>query len=213
MTVKIALAFFLLIVSATGIGFLFWNQEIRYTLPTPLPKNYQPPALQTRMRTNLLPVSASVIQSPVFIHFFNPECPCSRFNLKEFRNLVRLYGKQVQFVVVFQTDQEGESASQLSEKLDLRVPAVIDAEGKIAEAYGVYSTPQAVLLDSEQRLYYRGNYNKTRYCTHPQTAYAHQALLALLAHEPLPLLPDLATRAYGCELPGESTWLGPLPEQ
>ena len=37
---------------------------------------------------------------PVFLHFFNPDCPCSRFNMSNFEAIVKQYGWQVDFVIV-----------------------------------------------------------------------------------------------------------------
>src|SRR5262249_46492721 len=44
-----------------------------------------------------------------------------------------------------------------------------------AEA-GVYSTPQAVLLDAKSHIVFRGNYNVSRYCTDPRTEFVRIAL-------------------------------------
>jgi hypothetical protein len=189
----------LLLVGVTiGISTLFWQQELKYVLPTPVPAYYQPVAQLSKVETSFLPVSVS--NKPVFLHFFNPNCPCSRFNLQEFKKLAREHGDQVQFVVVFQTD-EAVSAEDLKKKFDLTMPAIIDTDKRVATTCGVYSTPQAVILDQQQQLYYRGNYNKTRYCTSKNTAFAQLSLEALLASQATPYFGELATKAYGCELP------------
>lgn len=47
-------------------------------------------------------------------------------------------------------------------------------------------------------------YNQARYCNLPDRQFVAQALVALLAQEPPPNLGPVATRAYGCELPGKT---------
>jgi hypothetical protein len=71
----------------------------------------------------------------------------------------------------------------------------------LATKCGVYSTPQAVILDAQGLLYYRGNYNKTRYCTDPNTSYANIALDSLLNDHQYPHFNQFALKAYGCTLP------------
>ena len=53
-------------------------------------------------------------------------------------------------------------------------------------------------------LYYRGNYNRAKYCTDPRTSYAQKALDSLLADAPPPMMGVIATQAYGCQLPQET---------
>ena len=55
------------------------------------------------------------------------------------------------------------TAKQIQDKFGLDIPVLFDSS--LAKACGVYSTPQAVLIDNNQNLYYRGNYNRSRYCT------------------------------------------------
>ncbi len=81
------------------------------------------------------------------------------------------------------------------------VPYLIDAEGEIAAKCGVYSTPQAVLIDSKSQLYYRGNYNRARYCTDRKSNYAQMVIDSLLAQKTAPDFGLNATQAYGCGLP------------
>ena len=60
-----------LLTIALGIVVVFWKQEIVYTLPTAVPKNYDPVKLGEKL---VLPFNATN-EKPLFIHFFNPECP------------------------------------------------------------------------------------------------------------------------------------------
>src|SRR5687767_12942946 len=95
---KIALILILSCVLVAIAG-IFWFQEAQYLLPTPVPAGYkvvQPEAL-IRYDSALIPQQH---ERPKLLHFFNPECPCSRFNLKHFHALSDTYGKQIDFYVV-----------------------------------------------------------------------------------------------------------------
>lgn len=87
----------------------------------------------------------------------------------------------------------------IQDKFDLDIPVLFDSS--IAAVCGVYSTPQAVLLDVGHNLYYRGNYNKSRYCTDPGSNYAEIAIDSLLNNNDNPVFNKYALNAYGCVLP------------
>jgi hypothetical protein len=75
----------------------------------------------------------------------------------------------------------------------------MDTDRRLADTLGVYSTPQAAILDARSRLYYVGNYNRTRYCRDRETEYARLALESLLAGAP-PVAAIDGGPAYGCPL-------------
>ena len=175
---------------------LFWHYEYIYKQPTPVPQNYRNVKTGTTISiANKLPVTSG---KPVFLHFYNPHCPCSRFNIPHFNSLVQQYGEKVQFVIVPVTPKKL-TATDLLKKFDVQVPVVFDST--LATECGVYSTPQAVIIDTAQQLFYRGNYNKSRYCSDKKSEYARQALDNLL-HNNAAIVSDLfALKAYGCSLP------------
>ncbi|MBS1565196.1 MAG: AhpC/TSA family protein, partial [Bacteroidetes bacterium] len=57
------------------------------------------------------------------------------------------------------------------------------------------------ILDEDRRLYYRGNYYRSRYCTDKKSNFAQLALDSLLGHRQNPVFDRLALKAYGCQLP------------
>lgn len=193
---KKLMAGFLLVGVISCIGAVFWQQELVYQLPTPIPKDYTPVA--TGALLDLPETVHTQAGKPVLLHFFNPECPCSRFNLKHFLTLVRQHRKDLNFVAVI---PEKEDLAKAHRMLDGEVPVVHDVRQQLSRQCGVYASPQAVLVDSEGRLFYKGNYNRARYCTQKKTSYAALAIEHLLAHQPAPVFDTLATRAYGCQLP------------
>lgn len=180
----------------SAIGALFWYNEWVYHLPTPVPQNYKPVSQGTPVKLNG-PLD-EYHSKPIFLHFFNPDCPCSRFNISNFKSLVKLYGSKVNFAIIVMNNKFY-TAKQIQDKFDLDVPVLFDPS--IAASCGVYSTPQAVLLDTEHKLYYRGNYNSSRYCTDEKNSYAKIAIKGLLNDHSKLVFSQLALRAYGCSLP------------
>lgn len=187
-------AWLMLIVSA--VGSLFWYNEWVFHLPTPVPANYKTVAPGTLLRlNNSLTADHS---KPLFLHFFNPDCACSRFNVATFKSIVKQYGNKVNFVIVVLNNNKI-TAESVRQKFDMNIPVLFDAE--IAKECGVYSTPQAVLIDDNFRLFYRGNYNSSRYCTDEKTSYAKIAINALLNKHVRLAFDRFALKAYGCRLP------------
>jgi len=175
------------------IGAFFWYNEWIYNLPTPVPKNF----IEVALGSSIKVANLENKNKPTFLHFFNPDCPCSRFNIPHFKSLVKKYSNQVNFIIVPVT-QKSYSEKAIQERFGLEVPVLSDTS--IASICGVYSTPQAVIINNQQQLYFRGNYNKTRYCTDKKTEYAKMALDSLLNNSDASF--DLyALKAYGCELP------------
>ena len=83
-----------------AIGAIFWYQDIQYSLPTPRPSAWHPVAVGTRIA---LPPDIEALRArnpgkPLFMHFFNPSCPCSRFNVDHVRQLAAAFGQDVVFV-------------------------------------------------------------------------------------------------------------------
>ncbi len=184
-----------LLLLAGGICYLFWHNEWKYSLPTPVPVNYSAVKIGSH-----IPVTEkmSTTGKPVFIHFFNPLCPCSRFNAPHFNSLVKKYGKDIDFKVIVINGGKECTAQQIQNKFDFTVPVSFDST--VATMCGVYSTPQAVIIDGDSKLFYRGNYNRSRYCTDTKSNYAQMAIESLLNHETNPLFSQYALKAYGCQV-------------
>ena len=179
-----------------AIAFLFWQNEIKYTLPTPVPKNYHAIAMGSTIDLGKCWMTNN---KPIFIHFFNPDCPCSRFNIPHVSGLIKKYGDRINFKIVVLNQHKDFSIAEIQKKFDCNIPVYFDE--KMALKCGVFSTPQAVIMDGSYRLYYRGNYNKTRYCTNADSNYAQMAIDSLLEQTKSPSFDALALRAYGCALP------------
>jgi len=174
----------------------FWYNQLVYSLPTPVPSSYK--TVHTGSKIHLTNTLDFKNNKPVFLHFFNADCPCSRFNIDHFKSLVKTYHNQVNFAVVLLTDKPN-SVEEVKKRFGLTVPVVADSS--VAAICGVYSTPQAVVLNADRELYYRGNYNKSRYCTDTKTSYALIALNGVLHQQNSLHFDQLALKAYGCKLP------------
>ncbi len=197
---KIVLYLFALTMLVAGIGYIFYLEEYQYTRPTPIPENYQEVNIGDSVSINEL---AGFKDKGLFIHFFNNDCPCSRFNIDEFKQMVLKYNKEIRFVAVIQGEnQEEDEIKTFKEKYDLGIPTLYDEGGKLAYQLGIISTPQAVIIDKTQKVYYKGNYNRARFCTAKNTQFADMALKSFLDHKPPPRLSLLASVPYGCALPG-----------
>jgi hypothetical protein len=192
---KTLLTYCLLLLIFGTIGCLFYQQEIKYWVPTPLPANYKevaPGSLITNAHFR-------TTDRPKFIHFFNPKCPCSKFNFTSYKQLIGAYQNRFDCYAIVQNSSLGIRNDDLKFLEDLNVTLIVDTDQTMARSMGVYSTPQLVLLDAQNQLYYRGNYNQARYCTNPETFYAKMAIDSLINGE-LYTIPNPAFIAYGCSL-------------
>ncbi|WP_442587355.1 TlpA family protein disulfide reductase [Pedobacter sp. AW31-3R] len=177
------------------VSVFFWYNQLVYLLPTPVPKNYKDVSRNTVI--SLDPGLNFKNNLPVFLHFFNPDCPCSKFNISYFNSLVKTYQNKVNFVIVLMTEKPY-TPIEIQQRFNIHIPVIADMS--LAAVCGIYSTPQAVILKADHRLYYKGNYNRTRYCTDEKTGYAKIALDGLLNNTDVHFSP-LTLKAYGCTLP------------
>lgn len=180
----------------TIIASFFWFNQLVYSLPTPIPDKYV--AVNVGSKIEIASELTVHNNKPVFLHFFNPDCPCSRFNIAHFKKLVKTYNDKVNFAVVIMSDKPY-TEDEIQQRFDLIIPIV--KNDKIASSCGVYSTPQGVLLRKDHTLAFRGNYNKSRYCTDEKTSYAKLAIEELLDVGKVTHIDPLALIAYGCKLP------------
>lgn len=197
---RVLLAVLALCCIGSAMLFIFWKQELQYAQPTPVPASYhevQPGDSVTLPAT--LPLSRAF-----FFHFYNPECPCSRFNARHIQSLLRAYGDSIDFRIVV---PDKASLADAREAFGHDQSYLVDEDHTLAHACGVYATPQAAIISVDHHLYYRGNYNRSRYCTQRATNFAELALVSYINGQPAPLFGLLASQAYGCELEKESSTL------
>ena len=165
------IAVLLLVTTAFCIVAIFWFNEWKYSLPTPVPADYHNVSMGTEIK---MPGIKNDGSKPLMLHFFNPSCPCSRFNIPHIQSLMKRYKDNVDFAIVVTSNKDNLTAGDVCDKFNAKVPVFFDRD--IASTCGVYSTPQAVIIDKDSKLFYRGNYNKARYCTDKNSEYARIAL-------------------------------------
>lgn len=183
----------IIICGTVAIVTIFWKQEIKYVLPTAIPNDYVPvlPGQTIQLPESLQQGTA------YFLHFYNPECPCSRFNAKHIQSLINDYSDSIKFVIII---PEGAALARAKSALGNDLVFVEDVDDGIAKACGVYSTPQAAILSGDGKLFYRGNYNRARYCTARASNFAECSLIAFINNQPPQLFGLEATQSYGCPL-------------
>ena len=182
------------------IGCSFWVTDWQYSRPTPRPEGL----VQTPVGSwPALPAEIAALRRqnrPLAINFANAQCPCTEFNLDHLRKLQSKFKGLVDFVIVLESHADAEGASSEFRSLHLDMPVVYDRRGEVSAALGVYGTPQAAILDTRGRLYFRGNYNRSRYCTGESSEYVRLSLIELAADRAAPAFPPEAAITYGCPL-------------
>jgi hypothetical protein len=107
----------------------------------------------------------------------------------------------VRFVTVIQSEagrtEQVEALREWHGRGMPQMPVVLDANGGIARTFGVWAAPAAVILNRQGQIAYIGAYNAARFCSDPATAWAMQALEAILADRPVT---HLNTPFYGCRI-------------
>lgn len=185
------IAFAILLCILGTLTAIFWWTEVKYLLPTPVPQGY----VEVPAASVICKDSSLASNRPAFYHFFTTNCPCSRFNLDHFNSLKRNYGDSIDFYVVVPHEDD---LSKAAGYFDGDTRLIKDINQELALKLGVYSTPQAVILKPDCSLYFRGNYNKARYCTDPMSNFAQMALDSLRHGAQPPQFGPLASIAYGC---------------
>jgi len=189
------------------IGITYWRMELRFLTPAPRPAGaadidptQQPPAPVQRLQTD---AGVRTIHGRItLLNFWSPDCACSRFMEPHVRDLVaRFQPHGVQLITVILVGDARASDDEVLGRWRARgieTPALVDRGGALARRFGVWAGPAAVVVDARGRIVYTGAYNIGRYCTNERTAYAQQALEALLAGR---TPPRAKTPFYGCQLP------------
>lgn len=195
-----ALAALWTLLSVCLTGYVMWVEDGRYGQPTK-----RPPGLVTPEVGAVLDWPVEVERHlqpgrPALLHFFNPDCPCTRFNLDLVRDLSREHGADVTFVLVLEASDATAAPDPIA-GLPHRI--VVDRGGAIADLAGVYSTPSAVVLDAAHALHYVGNYTKARYCSDPRQQPVPVALAQVTGRTGLE--PVAAPVPFGCPLPSDLT--------
>src|SRR6186713_2572695 len=130
---KLILVLMVIPMAGILIGWVFWKQELQYALPTPVPANFVDVKAGTKV--DLAKVITSSGGKPTLLHFFNFDCACSRFNMRDFESMAKQFGNDVNFYVVIQSEDE-EDRDRFNKKYDLDIPTILDKDGSISDKCG-----------------------------------------------------------------------------
>lgn len=197
----------ILVLWMTLIGVTYWRMELRFLQPAKRPAgaatvdpSKQPPVPVPQIQTDM---GALDWQGKfTLLNFWSPDCACSRFMEPHVRELVELFtprGVQIATVIILNNERVSDTDALLQWRgRGIATPALVDRNGALARQFGVWAGPAAVIVNPRGRIVYVGAYNIGRYCNNEETAFAKQALEAVLAGQQPP---RASTPFYGCQVP------------
>ncbi len=132
------------------------------------------------------------------ILFWSAECPVVRLVEPRLAELQRSWPQQVGLVYVASNMGEPQEVLLTAAKTHGIDPVLLDEQARVAAVLDVTTTPEAVVIDGEGRLRYRGAVDdSTMRQREPSRHYLAEAVQAVLAgRDPEPA----QTSAYGCAI-------------
>ena len=185
---------------------IFWFEQFQFYRPVSLPENFQEVNVNdTIVLNNLLFNTKEKETRSVFIHFFDTSCKFSRINIEHIRLFTKKYKKSFSFYVVVSGEHDQNFIDTFKTKFQVPefVRLISDKSCTVAKECGVYSTPQAVIINPNHTLYFRGNYNsQTGLCTPANIGNSSPAIAIRykINDSPSPNFPPYMVQPWGCEL-------------
>lgn len=132
----------------------------------------------------------------VVVHFWDPTCPCSRFNEQHVKQLMAEYRKRgIRFIVVARTESftDKKALQQKARAVFGEVDVVWSQDLGLNQS--IPSSPAAIILDSQQQLAYFGPYSEGAVCSAGSGRFVERILdNVLIGKNPQ----YINTLAYGC---------------
>ncbi len=143
----------------------------------------------------IVPASSGVAR-PVVLHFWEPDCSCSRFSNQHVRELIANYvPKGFRFMVVAHAaSPEREAALRRQAQQVFGAVEVVFSHDAQLDAH-IPSSPAAVILDAKKGLAYFGPYSSGAVCSAGKGSFV-EAILDEVAQGRNPA--KVNTLAYGC---------------
>ncbi len=137
-------------------------------------------------------------KSTVFI-FTSTQCPISSIYTPRINKLVSTFNNRgVQFFIVNSNQEDSvETVRKFANDREIRCPVVKDKGTELADALSANSTPEAVVIDSDFIVRYRGRIDDNTEVEKVIRPYLHDALIAILAGKPIL---RSRTLAVGCAI-------------
>lgn len=186
-----------------AIVYVFWQEQFRYYRPVQIPEGIK--IVSVNDTINLSMYGIGVKNRPCFIHFFDVSCKFSKINMEHLQLFTKNYKDNFRFLVVVMGEHSIEFLATFKDKFSVPdfVDLVADKSCSIAKACGVYSTPQAIILNTDQTLYFRGNYNSSNGLCTPTNVGTSSPAVAIrykINNAPSPNFPSYMLLPWGCEL-------------
>ncbi|WP_462249267.1 hypothetical protein [Ekhidna sp.] len=179
------------------IGFIsaiaiLWDQEFKNYVPV---GDNSDLAVNSKMDLDFLKEGR-----PSYLHFFSEECTNARVNINHINRIITKYGSHVNFYIV---NSSSIDAVSLRNKYDIpsSVQIVNDATATLTKSLHVKSLPYALIANSEQRLFFGGNYNNQNgLCGSGEIIWSSPAvaLKFLINQQQPPIFPSYQLNFVGC---------------
>lgn len=138
---------------------------------------------------------AQVADPPTVLHFWDPDCPCSRFNQSHVRQLAEHYrAAGVRFLVLDRRTAAPLDPQRLEASFGPDVAAFAGRE-LVAGELAIPASPAAAVFDGTGRLAYFGPYSEGAACLAGNGDFVERTLDKLLAGE---RPREMNTTAFGC---------------
>ena len=137
---------------------------------------------------------------PTVFNFWDPDCPCTRFNEAHVRDIMNAYQQQgIRFVIVprYENETDKERTLLLARKT-FGANALVTTDDQMTLQQAVPSSPAVAVTDASGRLAYFGPYSVGAFCGPTGGAFVEKTLDSLLLNtNPR----TLNTVAFGCFCP------------
>jgi len=139
------------------------------------------------------------------VHFWNPDCPCSRFNQPHVQQIISDYGRNnVRFtVVVGGATEKIRQQHQVEARKIFNFEAVIDIRSDWPMESGPPSSPAVGVMNSSGELVYFGPYSLGARCS-PEKGKFVEKVIEQLKNNNQSVKKQLNTLAVGCFCPWAS---------
>lgn len=192
-----------LIVVLGAILTIFWYEQYQYYRSVGIPVG----ASEVNLLDTIYFRNEFIANSnkDMFIHFFDVACKFSKINIEHIRLFTAKYENEFDFFVVIMGDHNQTYIDKFKGEFEVPdfVVLISDKECRIAKKSGVFSTPQAIIVNVDKTLYFRGNYNsETGLCT-PANIGSSSPAVAIrykINNAPAPKFPPYMILPWGCEL-------------
>ncbi len=141
----------LIIIGFLSVLRIIWIEEFRYYVPVS-----DQSQLPINEKLNLDFIGESDTQS--YLHFFTEECRNSRINITHIQRIIQKHKEEVAFYIINISELTSED---LRKKYDLphHVNIIHDPNARVAKELHVVSSPYALVVNQDRKLFFGGNYN------------------------------------------------------